>query len=908
MTDYTIEDMLDRVDIVDMAANVYGLDLKKKGVEYESLCCFHKEKTPSLTFTPTNQTYYCFGCGAGGNAYNFIKDHEQLSDKETVKRLKQIAGIADDDGRAIEKPEPRAVVKQHNPLDDWDHIFPVPVHAPKLIQGGKATAFNPKVNATKTYTPEADGVYAYRDAHGNLLGAILRCIFSDGKKQFLPVTYCVNKNTGEESWILKGFDDNRPIYLLDTLKGHEEVLVVEGEKCAKAASIDIGHAYDVVSWMGGTKAIDKTDWSPLYGMKVTLWADNDIQVYKRGANEGKVKPQDEQNGRMAMIWLKKHLEANGCTVTLLDQPIGKPDNWDCSDAKEEGYDLIQYIADHTPEPEQYSDDEEHDQPQQKLDIAPQGYDEGRFYYYSRFTKQIKMLRDRDHTKNSLLGIAPLEWWKSGFQNSKDGVDWDAATSWMMNACRVVGIFNKRRIRGRGCWMDDGRFVMHLGDRLVVDNTTVDIGGIRSNYLYQAAERKKAPSNPLGQEEAKGLLEAAKAFDWDMPASAALLAGFCVLAPICGMLEWRPHLWINGGSGSGKSTVTKSFTRKLIGDMGVYITLNSSVAGLRQTLKSDAFPVMVEEFDPKNKSTNDKAQEYFDMMRDSSDDTENPVLRGNPSGEVMEYSSNSMFYLVGVQVCTTEQAVLNRTAILSLRSRPDKTAQQKARNKENWGAIQSTIYEKIDTIDDVASRLLARTIGMIDIIRDNIKTFRSAANTHFGNARYADQYGTLLAGSYSLVSDCRVTEEVALNYIKVYDWSVYTEDSDDDESMLALSSIMQLRIRVAGGVSIRDITVAEAIDEVRNSSNDADDAHSELKRMGIVCKDDCFVIANRSEALTDRLEGKPWGQQWGRYLKRIITQSGEHVKSTENPIRFGAMSQRGTEIPYGIVFGEDDYLG
>lgn len=54
------------------------IQLKKTGKNYSALCPFHKEKTPSFSVSPDKQFYYCFGCGAGGNALGFVMDHDQL--------------------------------------------------------------------------------------------------------------------------------------------------------------------------------------------------------------------------------------------------------------------------------------------------------------------------------------------------------------------------------------------------------------------------------------------------------------------------------------------------------------------------------------------------------------------------------------------------------------------------------------------------------------------------------------------------------------------------------------------------------------------------------------------------------------------------------------------------------------
>ena len=86
-----IDDLLDRVDIVDVVDR--RLKLKKSGKNYTARCPFHQEKTPSFSVNPEKQFYYCFGCGAGGNALGFIMDYENLEFPQAVEMLADTAGM-----------------------------------------------------------------------------------------------------------------------------------------------------------------------------------------------------------------------------------------------------------------------------------------------------------------------------------------------------------------------------------------------------------------------------------------------------------------------------------------------------------------------------------------------------------------------------------------------------------------------------------------------------------------------------------------------------------------------------------------------------------------------------------------------------------------------------------------------
>ena len=69
------------------------VDLKRRGRTYVCNCPFHSEKTPSFTVFPDTQSFYCFGCGAGGDVITFIQQIENLDFMDAVKLLAQNSGL-----------------------------------------------------------------------------------------------------------------------------------------------------------------------------------------------------------------------------------------------------------------------------------------------------------------------------------------------------------------------------------------------------------------------------------------------------------------------------------------------------------------------------------------------------------------------------------------------------------------------------------------------------------------------------------------------------------------------------------------------------------------------------------------------------------------------------------------------
>lgn len=86
-----IDDLVERADIVDIIDS--RVKLKKAGRNYQALCPFHDEKSPSFSVNPDKQFYYCFGCGAGGNVLSFVMDYERLDFPQAIENLAHYYGL-----------------------------------------------------------------------------------------------------------------------------------------------------------------------------------------------------------------------------------------------------------------------------------------------------------------------------------------------------------------------------------------------------------------------------------------------------------------------------------------------------------------------------------------------------------------------------------------------------------------------------------------------------------------------------------------------------------------------------------------------------------------------------------------------------------------------------------------------
>jgi DNA primase len=120
----TVEQVAATSDIVEVVSAYFPL--KRAGTEFRALCPFHQEKTPSFYVSPSKQSYYCFGCGAGGSVFQFLMQIENVDFPEAVRRLARRAGIAvlEEEGGAEEEERQKRrkrLLRLHCEAAAWFH-------------------------------------------------------------------------------------------------------------------------------------------------------------------------------------------------------------------------------------------------------------------------------------------------------------------------------------------------------------------------------------------------------------------------------------------------------------------------------------------------------------------------------------------------------------------------------------------------------------------------------------------------------------------------------------------------------------------------------------------------------------------------------------------------------------------
>lgn len=747
----------------------------------------------------------------------------------------------------------------------------------------------PPADAQPPSLSGASAQWCYTDANGDPLFWIQRVNKADGRKIFRHRTWVDGIGWQGESGT--AWPTPRPLYNLKALADRPDawVILCEGEKTADHAA-KLVPGFVCVAWPNGAQSVKKVDWSPLADRKVILWPDND----------------DE--GRKAMAEAARLMGGTGKRLTI-DAPPDAPEKWDLADATWSTKEAMAYIKDNrrpleAPPVElveiKPGERRERKKPSGDLPGMPfrcLGFDRGIYFYLPDNACQVTSLTPAQHTKNYLLTLAPLDVWTTVYGNENDKgqvlIDWTGAADALINACIKAGVYDPARIRGRGAWFDDARVIFHLGDRLVVDGASTQITKLpkdfNSYYFYENAKPIQGPGGEvLDDETAVEISSIASEFKWDTSASANLLLGWIVLAPVCGALDWRPHIWVTGPAGSGKTSLLKLFMKPLLGGMFEGATGGTTEAGLRGQLRSDAIPIVFDELEQNEQKDKQQVQNILALARIASSEG-GKIYKGTTNGGVNTFEIRSMFCVSSINVGLVQRADLDRFCVLSLRKAEI--------SKDDWTAFEARILKACS--DDNGRKLVARTITQIPVIRKNSKVIAGALATRFGQ-RYGDQYGTLLAGAWTLNEGCggELTPEQADAWIESMDWENTNVDVNDADEMRCINKILQTILQLDGG---RRIAVIELVQLAaagktyisEGSQLPGDEIESILGRYGLRVSWPHLAIANSSTNLQTLLRDTPWaGTAYRQALRRL-----PQAEVGNSPMRFKGMGpSRATLVP------------
>lgn len=527
-----------------------------------------------------------------------------------------------------------------------------------------------------------------------------------------------------------------------------------------------------------------------------------------------------------------------------------------------------------------------------------GYDRDRFFFYTREGKQVLTMSAKDLASHGqLLKLARLTWLEGAFPG-RESFGAKQCADELIRACYRQGVYDPDRIRGRGVWLDKGRSVLHLGDRLIVDGVDTALTTIESRYIYeQSRQIPVVLGEPLTDNEGKAFLALCRAVSWEDPSrDGSFFAGFIASAIIGGALPWRPHVWLLSEHGGGKTWLQDNILTPALGGLALLLQGKTTEAGVRGELGNDARPVFFEEAETQSEPDRVRMQQVIDLARQASSESSPPIIKGTKEGGSRRYVVRGSFLFASINAGLTQAADESRFAMLRLvEGNPDQFAALKLAHQEAM-------------VENLHGRLVARLLALIPTIRANCDAIAEAIARTGAGRRVGDTLGTLIACQMALVDQRKLTPDDAAKMVASREWVrlAAAEAKVAPEWDRALSHLMQgvgLR-RNVGGRS-ENLTISELVGACRppafadTPAISPAEADAALRRSGMRVMDDRLLIGNRSTPVADLFRNTAWGAGWTAALARVPGAiRGKDVRFTP------AYNDRALAIPLSFILGDD----
>lgn len=511
-----------------------------------------------------------------------------------------------------------------------------------------------------------------------------------------------------------------------------------------------------------------------------------------------------------------------------------------------------------------------------------GYRDQVNYFMSLRSGQIFGINYAAMRKQALLSLAPKEFWASYFtefdKNGRGTIDWDEAVSELVQATYDAGFWDPKKEAGQGARVDGGRIVFNTGDRLWIQTQedgrgVVDIAAnFRGDYQYTVGEACGLPAFDNAftaqDEEPWALLDLIKRIDWRAETSnLSVMAffGWLCIGPICGVLPWRPHLWLDGQRAAGKSWIIENIIFPCLGSYAIRVKSNSTESGLRNILHSRAFPLVFDEAEGEMDGDSNRMASVLKLARHSATPGDSIVAQGVPGGNGQKfYSVASTFLLASI----TPQ----------LEASADKTRFARAKLGPGHGFAKFTRELEKPAADlltpEFSARMIARMVMRAGAMPQTQRMMVEALTQIGLERRLSDVWGTYAAGAWLLLKDGvpedyhEAMEFIGENFGIEHEIREFADEIQEDKDHDRLfRAIMAYEVRVETlHLGARNFSIG-AIIEMAVRPNEEDDEALDMKQATKKLADQGIRLAHKGAVAK---EGQPVdGLLIHKYSPRIL---------------------------------------
>jgi len=550
---------------------------------------------------------------------------------------------------------------------------------------------------------------------------------------------------------------------------------------------------------------------------------------------------------------------------------------------------------------------------------------GKTYWYLNAMRELEPLTAQEHGRLHLLGLMCgneallYRFWPRLGKESRGGeraiVGWrpELVAETLMGACARAGIWDVvNRVRGTGGWLGElGELVLHCGDAIyrsappatslppIAGDPVPRQPGQLGRFVYPAAAPAPRPAEQRveGGEDGPGakLLRVFGTWNWRRECDAHLLLGWTVAGMLGAALKWRPMVWTTGDAGTGKSTLHDWLKEILGAPQGLLDVVDTSAAGLWQSVKQSSQPVAVDELEAD--ADDRKQQAVIKLARLAA--SGGVILRGGSDHGATEFSARNCFLFTSILIPPLRSADRQRMAILEL-------------DPLGRGTTPPSLVPA--DVQKMGRELRRRLLDQWPRYGRTLELFRQALAKGGHSGRQADQWGTLLACADLALNDwsepdgdelANWAERLALGGLHEV-----SDDAPDHERCLEHLRSVPIDAFRGGLRQTLGTVIAEAAG-LRETPEDATDTAGAQKTLGafgvkVVTWDDgkaYVAVANNHQGLAVLFAGTHWAGRsgaigvWVQALRRVPG----HILPA-SPLRFAGVSARATLVPIDRMLG------
>jgi 5S rRNA maturation endonuclease (ribonuclease M5) len=538
--------------------------------------------------------------------------------------------------------------------------------------------------------------YEYKTHDNELLGVVLRYhIKADNDKGYKKNFAQYQFDLKRKKYLPKGIDG--AIYLLpEALATNNKIIAVEGEKTALALQELVGAWFSVITIAGGSNKFSKANLTCFQGREVIFWPDND------------------KAGEAAMSFLER--QAKDANMVLLGRVKVAPEwqpKWDADDViKAYGKDYVLKALNTLEQCNPIGRQEDVDVDKKRYEFL--GRDsQNNFWFYSFDSESVVHVSHKLDQRDLLSVVADSEYWCNAHGRTKfDGVDCNKVVEYFFTEAAKRPVYEPDTAKNIGVYETDKGYIANLGSYLYRDKEVLSHRDLFEEdvYLSDRDTGIDVTHPAMTDQESRQLASLFESTQFRREHRQILL-GWVYSTFLTGILPVRPHLWIYGIGGTGK-TFVRDTIRNCVGDYCVSTgTNNTTEAGLRQAVGSRRIPVIWNEAEPDKHEAHKMWANIENVIKASFDEEETATIKGSRGGIAVKTSARMMFAFFGTVPLPDDETLLRRMVIFKNPINPQ--SREFAIVKQRCSAISNAIEWK-----DLPSRLFRRVFENIDVFMHN----------------------------------------------------------------------------------------------------------------------------------------------------------------------------------------------